>query len=190
MDIAPQTLPRPSPALAPQRPRQGNPSETLVYALASSTIGLVLAAWSDRGVCAILLGDDPSHLTADLQARFPSARLVESAADLDRLTSKVVAFIDAPKHGLDLALDMRGTDFQRRVWTALQNVPPGQTVSYLELADRAGCPRSTRAVANACAANAIAVAIPCHRAIRSDGALSGYRWGVERKRRLLENERT
>ncbi|MCY1549074.1 Bifunctional transcriptional activator/DNA repair enzyme Ada [compost metagenome] len=145
-------------------------------------------AQSGIGVCAILLGDDPDALLRDLQDKFPRARLIGGDSDFEQLVSKVVGFIEAPALGLDLPLDVRGTAFQERVWQALREIPPGSTASYAEIAERIGSPRAVRAVAQACAANSLAVAIPCHRVVRSDGNLSGYRWGVERKRRLLERE--
>jgi AraC family transcriptional regulator of adaptative response/methylated-DNA-[protein]-cysteine methyltransferase len=145
-------------------------------------------AQSERGVCAIALGDDPDALARDLQDQFPQARLIGGDAAFEQLVAKVVGFVEAPGLGLDLPLDVRGTAFQQRVWQALREIPPGTTASYAEIAQRIGSPKSVRAVAQACGANAIAVAIPCHRVVRSDGSLSGYRWGVERKSALLERE--
>jgi AraC family transcriptional regulator of adaptative response/methylated-DNA-[protein]-cysteine methyltransferase len=140
-------------------------------------------------VCAILLGDDPDALVRDLQDRFPKAQLIGADRDFERLVATVVGFVEAPTQGLDLPLDMRGTAFQQRVWQALRKIPSGSTASYAEIAQRIGQPKAVRAVAQACASNRIAVAIPCHRVVRNDGALSGYRWGVERKRALLEREK-
>jgi AraC family transcriptional regulator, regulatory protein of adaptative response / methylated-DNA-[protein]-cysteine methyltransferase len=134
------------------------------------------------------LGDDPDALVRALQDRFPKAELVGGDHEFEGLVARVVAMVDNPAAGLGLPLDMRGTAFQQRVWTALQAIPAGQTVSYAELARRIGAPQSTRAVARACASNTIAIAIPCHRVIRRNGTVSGYRWGVERKRILLERE--
>jgi AraC family transcriptional regulator, regulatory protein of adaptative response / methylated-DNA-[protein]-cysteine methyltransferase len=147
-------------------------------------------ARSKKGVCAILMGDDPDALARDLQDRFPRARLLGGNKGFEKLVAKVVGFVETPSLGFDLPLDVRGTAFQQRVWQALREIPAGSTVSYAELAKRIGAPKSARAVASACAANAIAVAIPCHRVVRADGALSGYRWGVARKRALLERETT
>jgi AraC family transcriptional regulator of adaptative response/methylated-DNA-[protein]-cysteine methyltransferase len=139
-------------------------------------------------VCAILLGDDPERLVCDLQDRFPRANLLAGDASFDQTVARVVAFVDAPGTGLDLPLDVRGTAFQRQVWQALNDIPPGSTASYEQIARRLGAPHGARAVARACAANTLAVAIPCHRVVRTDGSLSGYRWGVERKKKLLEKE--
>src|SRR6185312_14736437 len=138
-----------------------------------------------KGVVSILLGNDPDELLRNLQDRFPRARLIGADRDYEVLVARVVGFVETPGSGLDLPLDVRGTAFQRRVWQALQKIPVGQTVSYAEVARRIGSPRAMRAVAAACAANNLAVAIPCHRVVRNDGALSGYRWGVERKRALI-----
>ena len=145
-------------------------------------------AQSDRGICAILLGDDPEALLRELQDRFTQARLIGGDAAFEALVAQVVAFVEAPGLGLNLPLDVRGTAFQQRVWRVLQAIPAGQTASYAEVAQRIGSPKAVRAVAQACAANGLAVAIPCHRVVKSDGALSGYRWGVERKRALLARE--
>jgi AraC family transcriptional regulator of adaptative response/methylated-DNA-[protein]-cysteine methyltransferase len=145
-------------------------------------------AASEVGVCAILIGDDPDALARDLQDRFPRAELIGGDANFEQLVAKVVGLVEAPGVGLDLPLDVRGTAFQQRVWQALREIPAGSTVSYADLAQRIGAPKSVRAVAQACGANALAVAIPCHRVVRNDGALAGYRWGVERKRALLERE--
>jgi len=151
-------------------------------------LGSILVAQSERGVCAILLGDEPDALLLELQDRFPKAELIGGDAGFETLVAKVVGFVEAPSVGLDLPLDVRGTAFQQRVWRALQAIPAGTTASYAELAAAIGAPRAVRAVAGACAANPIAVAIPCHRVIRKGGGLSGYRWGVERKRALLKRE--
>ena len=147
-----------------------------------------LVAASDKGVCAILLGDDPDVLARDLQDRFPKAALVGGDATFEQWVAKIVGFVEAPRLGLDLPLDVRGTAFQQRVWQALRDIPVGSTASYAEIAARIGSPKAVRAVAQACAANALAVAIPCHRVVRNDRSLSGYRWGVERKRALLDRE--
>jgi AraC family transcriptional regulator of adaptative response/methylated-DNA-[protein]-cysteine methyltransferase len=158
------------------------------YATGESALGLILVAKSQHGVCAILLGEDRESLERDLQQRFPKAELVAGDCELWPLVAKVVAFATDPRNELDLPLDIRGTEFQRQVWAALRRVPAGSTVSYMDVARRIGAPAAVRAVAQACGANHLALAIPCHRVIRSDGELSGYRWGVERKRALLERE--
>ncbi|MGN6702056.1 MAG: methylated-DNA--[protein]-cysteine S-methyltransferase, partial [Burkholderiaceae bacterium] len=168
--------------------RAGGARETIRFAVGQCALGAILVASSARGVCAILLGDDPDALARDLQDRFPRAELVGGDRDFERHVAAVVGFVDAPAIGLDLPLDVRGTAFQQRVWQALREIPAGSTVSYTELADRIGQPQAVRAVASACAANPLAVAIPCHRVVRRDGGLSGYRWGVERKRALLATE--
>jgi AraC family transcriptional regulator of adaptative response/methylated-DNA-[protein]-cysteine methyltransferase len=152
------------------------------------SLGSILVAATERGVCAITLGDDPDALVRDLQDRFPSATLTGGDAAFERWVATVVGFVEAPRLGLDLPLDVRGTAFQQRVWRALREIPAGETASYADIATRLGEPKAVRAVAQACAANALAVAIPCHRIVRKDGALSGYRWGVERKRELLKRE--
>jgi methylated-DNA-[protein]-cysteine S-methyltransferase/AraC family transcriptional regulator of adaptative response/methylated-DNA-[protein]-cysteine methyltransferase len=153
-----------------------------------SALGTVLVARSPRGICAILIGSEAGALTADVAAQFPASTLMRSDRKLEGDLEKIVRFIAAPERGLDLELDIHGTPFQRRVWDALCAIPCGRTVTYAALARRIGEPGAVRAVANACAANAIALAIPCHRVIRSDGTLSGYRWGVERKRVMLARE--
>lgn len=177
--------------MTPTAYRKGGAGEVVWSAMGRCSLGGVLVAATERGVCAILLGDDPAVLAKDLKARFPSARLVDPAPGFAEWVAKVVRFVDDPARAdrLDLPLDIRGTTFQRRVWEALQAIPAGRTASYAEVANRLGMPRAVRAVAGACAANALAVAIPCHRVVGSDGRLTGYRWGVERKRRLLERER-
>ncbi|MDB4970174.1 MAG: hypothetical protein JWN44_5863 [Myxococcales bacterium] len=159
------------------------------FAVGTCALGSVLVAATDRGVCAILLGDDPHDLTIELQRRFARATLVGGEAAVEALAAKVVAFVELPRQEIDLPLDVRGTAFQERVWQALRAIPVGATASYADVASSIGAPRSVRAVAQACAANPLAVAIPCHRVVRSDGALSGYRWGIERKRALLDRER-
>lgn len=175
--------------MTPTAYRAGAPNAEIHFALAECSLGAILVARSEKGVCAILLGDDPDALVRDLQDRFPQAQLVGGDEGFERLVAKVVGFVEAPAKGLDLPLDVRGTAFQQRVWAALREIPAGKTASYAEVAERIGAPRAVRAVAQACAANALAVVIPCHRVVRNDGALSGYRWGVERKRALLEKEK-
>jgi AraC family transcriptional regulator, regulatory protein of adaptative response / methylated-DNA-[protein]-cysteine methyltransferase len=174
--------------MTPTRFRAGGADTEMRFAIGQCSLGAILVARSDLGVCAILIGDDPDALARDLQDRFPRARLLGGDADFEQWVARIVGFVEAPALGLDLPLDVRGTAFQRRVWQALQAIPPGATASYAEIARRIGAPKATRAVAQACGANALAVAIPCHRVVRHDGALSGYRWGVERKRALLARE--
>ena len=158
------------------------------FAVSECSLGAILVAASEQGVCASLLGDDPDVLVRDLQDRFPRADLIGGDAGFEQLVAPVVGFVEAPGLGLDLPLDVRGTAFQQRVWQALREIPAGATASYSEIARRIGAPQAVRAVAGACAANALAVAIPCHRVVRNDGGLAGFRWGVERKRTLLERE--
>ncbi len=160
------------------------------FAVGQCSLGAILVAQSERGVCAILLGDDPDALVRDLQDKFRRANLIGADREFEQLIAQVVGFIEAPALGLDLPLDLRGTAFQERVWQALRDIPAGSTASYAEIAQRIGMPKAVRAVAQACGANSLAVAIPCHRVVRSDGNLSGYRWGVERKRQLLALERS
>lgn len=168
--------------------RGGGSNAVIQFAAGQCKLGDILVAASQRGVCAILLGDDPAALVRDLQDRFPKAELVGGDHAFEQTVAQVVGFVDAPDTGLDLPLDIRGTAFQQRVWAALRAIPPGQTASYSDIAERIGDPKAVRAVAGACAANALAVAIPCHRVVRHDGSLSGYRWGVERKKALLAQE--
>jgi AraC family transcriptional regulator of adaptative response/methylated-DNA-[protein]-cysteine methyltransferase len=175
--------------MKPKEYRDGGAGNTIRFAIGECSLGSILVASSQKGVCAILLGDDPNALADDLQDRFPKANLVGGDADYEKLVAKVVGFIEAPRIGLKLPLDIRGTAFQQRVWKELQRIPAGKTASYTEVASRMGYPRSARAVAQACGANALAVAIPCHRVLRSGGGLSGYRWGVDRKQALLQRER-
>jgi AraC family transcriptional regulator of adaptative response/methylated-DNA-[protein]-cysteine methyltransferase len=174
--------------MTPTNFRAGGASTEIRFATGEFSLGSILVAKSDRGVCAILMGDDPDQLVRELQDRFPRANLIGGDGDFEQLVSKVVGFVETPSVGLDLPLDVRGTAFQQRVWQALRKIPAGATASYTEIANRIGAPKSVRAVAQACGANALAVAIPCHRVVRNDGALSGYRWGVERKRALLDRE--
>ena len=174
--------------MTPSSYRAGGASAEIRFAVGECSLGSILVATSARGVCAILLGDDPDALTRELQDKFPQANLIGGDKQFEQLVSKVVGFVEAPALGLALPLDVRGTAFQQRVWQALRKVPAGSTASYTDIAKRIGSPNSVRAVAQACGANILAVAIPCHRVVRNDGALSGYRWGVERKRSLLERE--
>ncbi|PVZ59212.1 bifunctional DNA-binding transcriptional regulator/O6-methylguanine-DNA methyltransferase Ada [Pseudomonas sp. B1(2018)] len=168
--------------------RAAGQNNDIRFAVGQCSLGAILVAQSERGVCAILLGDDPHQLVCDLQDKFRRANLIGADQAFEALIAKVVGFIEAPAIGLDLPLDVRGTAFQERVWQALREIPVGSTASYADVALRIGSPKAVRAVAQACGANNLAVAIPCHRVVRSDGNLSGYRWGVERKRQLLERE--
>ena len=174
--------------MTPKKFRAGGGGSEIRFAVGECSLGSILVATTDKGVCAIEFGDDPDALVRGLQDRFPQARLIGGDEGFERLVAKVVGFVEKPSTGLELPLDIRGTAFQQRVWQALRSIPPGRTASYAEIARRIGQPSAVRAVAKACAANAIAVAIPCHRVVRRDGASSGYRWGVERKRSLLARE--
>jgi AraC family transcriptional regulator of adaptative response/methylated-DNA-[protein]-cysteine methyltransferase len=174
--------------MTPSNYRAGGARTDIRFAVGECSLGSILVAMSERGVCAIFLGDDPDALARDLQDQFPHANLIGGDVSFERLVSKVVGFVESPARGLNLPLDIRGTAFQQRVWQALRKIPAGSAASYAEIAKRIGSPKSVRAVAQACGANVLAVAIPCHRVVRHDGALSGYRWGVERKRALLERE--
>jgi len=168
--------------------RAGGPGTTIRFAVGECSLGSILVAATDKGVCAISLGDEPQALLRDLQDRFPRATLIGGDAGFEQLVAKVVGFVEAPALGLDLPLDVRGTAFQQRVWKALREIPAGVTATYTDIAKRIGAPEAVRAVGAACGANAIAVAIPCHRVVRTDGGLAGYRWGVARKRALLARE--
>ena len=174
--------------MTPSDYRAGGVNTGIRFAIGECSLGSILVAASDRGVCAVLLGDDPDTLVRDLQDKFPRADLTGGDREFEQIVARVVGFVEAPALGLDLPLDVRGTAFQQRVWQALRKIPAGSTVSYTDIAKQIGAPGSVRAVAQACAANVLAVAIPCHRVVRNDGSLSGYRWGVERKRALLERE--
>jgi AraC family transcriptional regulator of adaptative response/methylated-DNA-[protein]-cysteine methyltransferase len=174
--------------MTPSAYKDGGAKAQIRFAIGQSSLGAILVASSDKGVCSILIGDDPQALAEDLQRRFGKATLVGDDPQFATLVALVVGFVEAPKLGLDLPLDVRGTAFQQRVWQALRAIPAGSTASYADIAAAIGSPKAVRAVAGACAANPIAVAIPCHRVLRNDGALSGYRWGVERKRALLDAE--
>jgi AraC family transcriptional regulator, regulatory protein of adaptative response / methylated-DNA-[protein]-cysteine methyltransferase len=174
--------------MTPSQYRAGGVNEEIKFAVGQTSLGAMLVASTKKGVAAILLGDDPDELVRNLQDRFPKANLVGADRDYEALVARVIGFVEAPRIGLDLPLDVRGTAFQERVWKALQEIPTGTTVSYAEIARRIGTPKSVRAVAAACAANKLAVAIPCHRVVRNDGSLSGYAWGVERKRVLIDRE--
>lgn len=174
--------------MTPSQYRAGGTNEKIKFAVGQTSLGAMLVASSKKGVAAILLGDDPDQLVRNLQDRFPKAHFIGADREYEALVARVVGFVEAPGIGLDLPLDVRGTAFQQRVWQALQEIPRGETVSYAEIARRIGSPKAVRAVAGACATNSLAVAIPCHRVVRNDGSLSGYAWGVERKRALLVRE--
>ena len=171
--------------MTPTAYRKGGAGIAMRFAVGECRLGAILVAATDKGVCAIFLGDDPDTLARALQDRFPKAAITGGDAAFEALVARVVGFVEAPRQGLDLPLDIGGTAFQQRVWAALRAIPVGATATYTEIAAAIGQPAATRAVALACAANLIAVAIPCHRVVRADGALSGYRWGVARKRDLL-----
>src|SRR6185436_14584399 len=174
--------------MTPSQYRAGGKDQRIAFALGRCTLGSILVAASERGVCAILLGADAEALVGELEARFPQAERVVRDADFERLLEDVVTLVEQPERAVRLPLDIRGTAFQERVWQALSKIPPGQTATYSDVARAIGAPQAARAVARACAANTLAVAIPCHRVVRGDGSLSGYRWGVERKRALLARE--
>jgi AraC family transcriptional regulator, regulatory protein of adaptative response / methylated-DNA-[protein]-cysteine methyltransferase len=166
----------------------GSMSESIRFAVGECSLGLVLVAATDQGICAIMLGDNRGALVRELQAHFSKAQPVGQDREFEHLLAKVAKFVEAPSLGLDLPLDVRGTPFQQRVWQALRAIPAGSTASYGEIAERIGAAKGAYAVGQACASNLIAVAIPCHRAVRKNGALAGYRWGITRKRALLERE--
>jgi AraC family transcriptional regulator of adaptative response/methylated-DNA-[protein]-cysteine methyltransferase len=174
--------------MTPSQYRAGGANEEIRFAVGATSLGAILVASSKKGVAAILLGDDPDKLLRNLQDRFPRAQLIGADREYEALVARVVGLVETPGIGLDLPLDVRGTAFQQRVWQALREIPVGETLSYAEVARRIGSPRAVRGVAGACAANNLAVAIPCHRMVRQDGLPSGYAWGVERKRALLDRE--
>ncbi len=178
--------------MTPTRFKAGGTDTEIRFAVGDSSLGAILVAESDKGICAVSLGDDPNELVEELQDRFPRASLIGGDAAFEKRVAQVIGMVEAPKGnshtGRDLPLDIRGTAFQQRVWAALRQIPAGQTLSYAELAEKIGDPKAVRAVAGACAANTLAVLVPCHRIVRTDGSLSGYRWGVERKRTLLGRE--
>jgi AraC family transcriptional regulator of adaptative response/methylated-DNA-[protein]-cysteine methyltransferase len=174
--------------MTPSSFRAGGANTAMHFAVGECSLGSILVASSSRGICAILLGDDPDALMRSLQDQFPKAELIGGDTAFEQLVAKVVGFVEAPTRGFDLPLDIRGTAFQQRVWQALREIPAGSTASYSDIAARIGAPKAVRAVGQACGANHIAVAIPCHRVVRTDGDLSGYRWGIERKRTLLARE--
>jgi AraC family transcriptional regulator of adaptative response/methylated-DNA-[protein]-cysteine methyltransferase len=174
--------------MTPTQYRAGGANEEIRFAVGQSSLGAILVASSEKGVVSILIGDDPDALVRELQDRFAKADLIGADSEYEALVARVVGFVESPALGLDLPLDVRGTAFQQRVWQTLKEIPVGQTASYSEIARKIGSPKSVRAVAGACAHNSIAVAIPCHRVVRNDGELSGYRWGVDRKRALITRE--
>ncbi|MCE9532531.1 MAG: methylated-DNA--[protein]-cysteine S-methyltransferase [Planctomycetes bacterium] len=169
--------------------RTGGDWMTIRFTVKECSLGSVLIAATEKGVCAIFLGDDPDFLAQNLQDRFRKARIVPGDTEFDKWVTEVVGLMEKPAIGLELPLDLRGTDFQLRVWEALREIPAGSTVNYTDIAKRIGRPTAARAVAQACGANPIAIVIPCHRVVRTDESLSGYRWGVERKAELLEREK-
>lgn len=174
--------------MTPKAYREGGANTQIRFAIGHCFLGDVLVAQSERGICAILFGENAEALQADLCRRFPRAALTAADEAFSLTVKQVIEFIEAPAKGLNLPLDIQGTVFQQQVWQALQNIPAGSTASYREIAEHIGSPRAVRAVAGACAANSLAVAVPCHRVVRNDGGLSGYRWGTERKRALLDRE--
>jgi AraC family transcriptional regulator of adaptative response/methylated-DNA-[protein]-cysteine methyltransferase len=174
--------------MTPTRFRAGGEGTAIRFAVGQCSLGAILVAATAQGICAIALGDDPEALVKSLEDRFPKASLVGADASFEAWVARVVGFVEAPHLGFDLPLDLRGTAFQQRVWRALTDIPPGTTTTYTELARRLGVPSAVRAVAGACARNPVAVAIPCHRVVRRDGDLAGYRWGIERKRALISRE--
>jgi AraC family transcriptional regulator, regulatory protein of adaptative response / methylated-DNA-[protein]-cysteine methyltransferase len=174
--------------MTPTRFRAGGEGTAIRFAVGQCSLGAILVAATAQGICAIALGDDPEALVKSLEDRFPKASLVGADASFETWVARVVGFVEAPHLGFDLPLDLRGTAFQQRVWRALTDIPPGTTTTYAELARRLGVPSAVRAVAGACARNPVAVAIPCHRVVRRDGDLAGYRWGIERKRALISRE--
>jgi AraC family transcriptional regulator of adaptative response/methylated-DNA-[protein]-cysteine methyltransferase len=175
--------------MKPSAYRNGGHRARIRFAVAQCHLGWVLVAATEKGICAIEFGDAPEALGQHLHAKFPKAELIHDDPDFEVWLARVLAFLESPREALDLPLDIQGTAFQRRVWTALQEIPMGATATYGAIAARIGNPRAARAVAQACAANAVAVAVPCHRVVRGDGGLGGYRWGSERKRKLLDREK-
>lgn len=175
--------------MTPSKFRGGGEGVAVHFTITESLLGWLIVAATDKGVCTIALGDNPEVLREQLRVRFRRARLIENGDELGKWVQAVIGFIQSPQRGLKLPLDIQGTAFQRRVWKALQDIPLGSTVSYTDIARAIGKPKAVRAVAQACASNKIALAIPCHRVVRADGSLSGYRWGEARKQRILQKER-
>lgn len=174
--------------MKPESYRKGGKDEEIHFAIGESSLGLLLVAATEKGVCSISMGDDLEMLRRELQSRFSNAKIIPTNMGLESSLATIIAFIEGPTEEIHLPLDIRGTIFQQKVWKALREIPLGSTASYAEIAEKIGSPKSTRAIAGACAANPIALAIPCHRVIRADGELSGYRWGSGRKRQLLNRE--
>jgi AraC family transcriptional regulator of adaptative response/methylated-DNA-[protein]-cysteine methyltransferase len=174
--------------MTPSAFRQGGAEVAVEYGVAPCSLGFILVARTERGICAISMGDKPDALIEAVQSKFRQATVVSGGAGFEELLSEVVGLVDTAANGRELPLDIRGTAFQTRVWEALRKIPAGVTKTYTEIAEEIGMPRSVRAVAQACGANPLAVAIPCHRVVRKSGDVSGYRWGIERKRTLLERE--
>jgi AraC family transcriptional regulator of adaptative response/methylated-DNA-[protein]-cysteine methyltransferase len=175
--------------MTPSQLRAGGRGTTIQFAVGECWLGAVLVAATARGICAIMFGDEPTALVEDLERRFPEAELRSGDKDFNRTVATVAAYVRQPARGLDLPLDILGTAFQQQVWELLRKIPPGSTTTYTEVAEQIGRPSAVRAVAAACAANPISVAIPCHRVLRKDGSLAGYYWGIDRKRALLKRER-
>lgn len=169
--------------------KEGTYMQQIKFAIAETSLGSVLVAATNKGICAIQLGDDPQHLLEELQQRFQQAELIGADTEFETMVAAVIQLVERPENPIDLPLDLQGTLFQERVWKALMTIPAGKTLTYQQLAEKIGAPRSVRAVASACANNKIAIAIPCHRIIRSDGSLAGYRWGIDRKHALLLREK-
>jgi AraC family transcriptional regulator of adaptative response/methylated-DNA-[protein]-cysteine methyltransferase len=174
--------------MTPTEFRAGGRDAAIRFAVGDCSLGAILVAATQKGVCAIEFGDDPNALVRALQDRFPKAKLIGADLEFEQLAARAIGLVETPANGFDLPLDVRGTAFQQRVWRALRDIPPGSTASYTVIARRIGHPKAVRAVARACASNPLAVAIPCHRVVRQDGDRSGYRWGVERKEALLKRE--
>jgi AraC family transcriptional regulator, regulatory protein of adaptative response / methylated-DNA-[protein]-cysteine methyltransferase len=179
---------RPCKRCRPEQLTRGLRDDDIHYGVGESSLGTVLVAQSRDGICAILMGDDPDAVVRELRARFASGNLCSGGRGFDKVVAQVVEVIEGRASDVELPLDLRGTAFQRSVWQALRQIPAGRTASYSDIAARIGAPRAARAVAQACAANPLAVAIPCHRVVRRGGGLAGYRWGAERKRALLARE--
>lgn len=174
--------------MTPTTFRKGGKHEVLTFAFGQSSLGDVLVASSAKGIAAILIGNDREKLTTELRKIFPHAELTEGNRQFEKTVAHVVAFVEHPEKSADLPLDIRGTAFQQRVWKALRAIPLGTTATYTDIADRIGNPKAVRAVARACATNPLAIVVPCHRVVRADGSMAGYRWGVDRKRKLIERE--
>lgn len=176
-------------AMKPKQYKVGGKGETIQYGVTECILGWVLVAATERGICSIELGDDVTALVLQTQKRFPAATIKKAGSDFKCVIEDVVDFVHTPTSDFNLPLDIQGTVFQQKVWSVLKDIEPGKTMSYTEVAEKIGNPHAVRAVATACAANKLAVVIPCHRVISKSGKLSGYRWGVARKKALLENEK-